>query len=419
MANNITRHDFFEWMASNRLKSWFIAPAMILALGFFVLEHVNGRNEFADFRVYYDAATALQNGDQVYHKAFGVSSGFYKYSPVATLPFWLLTPLSYPIAAGIYYFIVAAVLVMFFLLVVYVHADKLPSEGTHRGMLLTLVIGLVYGADHIERELHLGNVNVILMTMSLFVFAYWQKQRPALAGIVLGAIILFKPHFVILLPYAVLKRQWKSLWYMVATWAVAFLILIPWVGWSHNLALYTEWFEAMGAHNVQLENSPNTVYGLVNAYVFGGTLGAFGVLILLALVGLLFYALVHRLSVVTHSREVDSVEFALLLALIPTLSHTDTEHFMFTFPCVLYVVYMLLHHQVHRFRVLIIVLMALAFVPYCLNSPDLVGKKVRYLFDEAGGLGLANLLIIACTVLVKWQQPLSMRATPLPEAHRV
>lgn len=409
MDDKITRQGFYQWIAAHQLMRWFIVPAMILAVGFFILEHINGRNAFADFRVYYDAADALQHGEQVYHKAFGVSSGFYKYSPAATIPFWPLTWLGYPLAAGLYYFIVAAGLIFFFLLVVYVHQRSLPSDGHRSKILITLVLGLVYGADHIERELHLGNVNLILMVLSLFVFAYWQKQRPLAAGIILAIIILFKPHFVILIPYALVKGQWRSLVVMLGTWCLAALILVPYVGWSANWALYADWLQAMGDHNVRLEQSPNTIYGLVNTVFFGGAMGTVGVGALLGIVGLLFYGWIQRLSLQTQSKAVDSVEFATLLALIPTLSHTDTEHFMFTFPCILYVIYMLIHHQVNAYRGVVIALMVIAFVPYCLNSPDLVGKKMRYLFDEGGGIGLANMLIIGATVVVKWHQPLSMR----------
>jgi len=38
--------------------------------------------------------------------------------------------------------------------------------------------------------------------------------------------------------------------------------------------------------------------------------------------------------------------------------------------------------------------LVIAFVPFALNSPDIVGKDLRLLFDE-GGLGIANLLILA------------------------
>lgn len=38
--------------------------------------------------------------------------------------------------------------------------------------------------------------------------------------------------------------------------------------------------------------------------------------------------------------------------------------------------------------------MALAFIPFTLNSPDIVGRKAMLLFDAGGLLGVANLLIL-------------------------
>jgi hypothetical protein len=49
-------------------------------------------------------------------------------------------------------------------------------------------------------------------------------------------------------------------------------------------------------------------------------------------------------------------------------------------------------------RTLTIALLAIAFVPFALNSPDIVGKDLRLLFDE-GGLGIANLLILASALI--------------------
>ena len=62
---------------------WFaLFPVLYLVLLF-----INQRFQLSDFNVYYGAADALMNGEQVYGKSFGLSSGFYKYSPEALVPF--------------------------------------------------------------------------------------------------------------------------------------------------------------------------------------------------------------------------------------------------------------------------------------------------------------------------------------------
>jgi hypothetical protein len=49
-----------------------------------------------------------------------------------------------------------------------------------------------------------------------------------------------------------------------------------------------------------------------------------------------------------------------------------------------------------------IVLLTLAFIPFALNSPDIVGSKIRLLFDE-GGLGVANVLILVCALMPSYK----------------
>jgi hypothetical protein len=45
-----------------------------------------------------------------------------------------------------------------------------------------------------------------------------------------------------------------------------------------------------------------------------------------------------------------------------------------------------------------IALLTLAFIPFAVNSPDLVGTRARLVLDE-GGLGIANLLILAAALI--------------------
>jgi hypothetical protein len=101
--------------------------------------------------------------------------------------------------------------------------------------------------------------------------------------------------------------------------------------------------------------------------------------------------------------DVRFIEFFILVALIPNLVHTDTEHFMWTWPLIAFIIIELFKKKNTLFNsegLAVIVLFTISFIPYCLNSPDLVGKKLRFLFDEGGLLGIANLFIIAAAVLL-------------------
>jgi hypothetical protein len=409
MQMNLTGVDFKKWLGDNRLMRRFFIPAFILCIGFFALEQINMRNEFADFRVYYDAAKALRQGDQVYHVAFGVSSGFYKYSPAATIPFLPLTFLPFAWAAAVYFFFIAAAIISFFLYCVFLLSQVWPAALDKKVVILTLITAIVFGADHIERELHLGNVNMLLMCIATLAFVALYRKSDLIAGVCLGLILLFKPHFLILLPYLLFKGKWKALIRLALTIALGLFVLSPFIGWTQNWYLQGEWLKAMGAHNARLELSANTIYGLINVYVFNSKCNSTLVWLTLAVVGAIYASWLFYLNHSTKLKGIDWIEWSLLLALIPSLTHTDTEHFMFSLPCVIYVCYMLFQKKVARYRYAVSALMILAFFPYCLNSPDIVGKKMRYFFDEAGGLGLANLMIITATIIVKMQHPKGWR----------
>jgi len=383
-------------MASPAAKR-FIWIAGLLCIAYYILESINGRSQMADFRVYYDAANAFLHDTQLYGKAFGVSSGFYKYSPFATLPFVPLALLDYNVASIIYYLLITAAIIWWSLYILYyLEADK--SQRIHNAGWVLFVITL-FMADHIERELHLGNVNLFLLMGAFTAFVCMQKGKVVAAGLLFGLILLFKPHFIILIPYFIWKKEWRVL--LSAAGAFLCGLLLPAIakGWKHNVELHGQWLEAMREHNVKLEESPNTIYGIANHFLLNHHGGFLIVLLLLAAVGAFFIWFLVRNRRVTHSGKPKFIEYFMLIALIPNLAHTDTEHFMWTWPLVAYTFIQLFREQLAN-KWIYITAMCLAFIPYCLNSPDIVGRDLRFLFDEGGLLGLANLVIITTSIML-------------------
>jgi hypothetical protein len=111
----------------------------------------------------------------------------------------------------------------------------------------------------------------------------------------------------------------------------------------------------------------------------------------------------------TLSTDIRYEEYFLLIGLVPNLVHTDTEHFMWVWPMLALAVCAALNTKT-IYRVVIICLLALAFIPFALNSPDIVGKRWQLLFDE-GGLGVANVLILVAAMIVARSENHSIRLT--------
>lgn len=362
-----------------------IAVAMICLIYFF-LQHLHGRAEMADFRVYYDAATALKNGDTVYGLAFGVSSGFYKYSPLAAALFVPFTWLPYSMASGLFYMIISLTITWFCIEVLQLLKKDFPKEK----LLLSAFVTTLFLADHIERELHLGNVNLLLLIACVFLNYFGKRNNHWASGGLYALILMFKPHFLILAPVLFLFGKLRTLASTLIFLAVAMMIPIIVCGVSENIELHQMWWAAMKAHNIALHVSPNTLYGILHTAIPLELPGLMYILMGLVIAGILLL-FVWRHSLHLNAELRFDFFFFLAIAAIPNLAHTDTEHFMWSWPLIAFLCQSYIHSKGNflHFGLLLI-----AFIPYTLNSPDIVGKELSYIFDEGGLLGLANLILL-------------------------
>ncbi len=377
------------------MKLRFNIAVALLCFAYLALEWNNGRAQMADFRVYYDAADALVHGDTLYGKAFGVSSGFYKYSPFACLPFIPLTFLPYAAASIVYYILLTAALIFFLWRV----SELVCNTKGNPAFAVTLVTG-IFLIDHLERELHLGNINLFLLMALFEVYRLLLGKKDLKAGALYGLVLLFKPHFLLLLPYFIWKRKWLTATITIGCVFIGLILPAIGLGWDQNMRLLRFWMLTIGDHNVALQHSPNTLYGLINRMFMGELGGPRLIIVILTLVALLT-ALGLWLNDRRHGERWSSAirfeEYFFLIGIVPNLVHTDTEHFMWVWPMLALAVCAALNAKTN-YRIAIICLLALAFIPFAVNSPDIVGQRFQLLFDE-GGLGVANVMILLAGLL--------------------
>ena len=122
---------------------------------------INGRFHQWDFQVYYSAAADWLSGGEVYGKSYGLSSGFYKYSLTALIPFVPFTFLSYFWASSFYYF------GLLFLVIKFIRkwSKWLRNKESYWSYIAVFWITLIFFGDHLERELFLGNINFLLLVL--------------------------------------------------------------------------------------------------------------------------------------------------------------------------------------------------------------------------------------------------------------
>ena len=386
----------------NRFPDRYTIVFAAVALLLFILEQVNGRFWLNDFRVYYDSAQSLLHGRPLYGVSHGLDSGIFKYAPAIALLYVPLALLPYAVAASIQYLLIVAAFISASLL-----ADRLirthllnVKAGTYAPLFLTGLVVVV----HLHRELHLGNVNVMLLWLLLFALDRKLAGKRMLGGALIGLAILTKPHFVVLLPLLLLRREWKTMGITLVTVVVGLLLPALLLGVSENIHLHGEWLGEMAKHNASLiysggdnYNAVNTIYSFLHRAVLGRFTIPNGMetSAMLAAIAAAFGALV--LWNLRHNNASAFVfEYVLLVALVPSITLTDTEHFLLSLPIVGYVI----HNLVPRADPRWLLLLALPLIfGYGGNWEDALGSASDWMIHH-GVLGIANFGLLLLSVFL-------------------
>ena len=170
----------------------FIIVALLFCSTNIVIEMINERFWLNDFQVYYSASANFVSGENPYGEAFGLSSGFFKYSPFTLLIFSPYTLFSFENSKIIHFVLISLATLMSILSIYGLlknHALKDKAIKPRTFMFVLLLIAVV----HLSREFHLGNINMILILLFLFSIHCVIKEKRIPAAITLSLIFLLKP----------------------------------------------------------------------------------------------------------------------------------------------------------------------------------------------------------------------------------
>lgn len=399
--------SFFK--AKNQPQILVILLFIVFAL-MLVIENINGRFWLNDFKVMYSASEAFFSGEQVYGKSFGLSTGFFKYSPESLLLFAPYLLFSFKIAAVLHYCVILICTIGLFLNLNTLFKEHFFPNLSAKFPTLLLLPALVFSMIHLVREFHLGNVNVVLVFLISWSLLATLKHKEITAGILLATVIFVKPYFILLTLGFVLAKKWKSVSTVVLFGLGAILLFSVFSGFQLSYDLHVEWLKSMLDHSNYL-TSNHTIFSLVETH-FGLTLPIANSPIYLFGLGLLFFVFL----VVRKSKHelFDYIFYTLLiLALVPNMIITDVEHFLFAIPLIVYLTYAIFNSKQFWW-----------FVPFLLvlfmfggDSNDLLGKNLSNFVDQKGFLGLANLIIIVASTLVglRIQKMITINSTVEPK----
>lgn len=345
---------------------------------FFIAEMVNDRFWLNDFKVYFLSSKDFLAGESMYEHPYGLGSGYFKYSPFFAMLFSVFTVFYYKTAAVIFYWFIGGA-IFFFLPLIGREVEEKPKR-----LMWILPFVFLFIADHLVRELHLGNVNFILLALTFLVYKCYQLKKIWLGSTLFAIIIVLKPYFMLLGLFFLLNKEWK--WIIQTGIMVLICLLLPslFVGFNANFELLQGWKEAMMSHNEEI-TSHNYLSGTLEKH--------FGIKISIFVFIFLFVAIYVALFF-KGLKENSLTSFFLLIAIIPNLVLTDTEHFLYSIPLI---VYLISHVKVKVNSIALIGLTGC--VLYGLNWGFVWGGKTGEIVTS-GIIGLGNLLIITSVVLL-------------------
>jgi hypothetical protein len=228
------------------------------------------------------------------------------------------------------------------------------------------------------------------------------RAKDVAAGICLALAVLIKPYLVLLLLPLLFHKKTKTLLSFSLSITASLLLPFFFLGFSGAIHLHRDWLGAMMEHSNYLYSN-HTFLNLIRFYLHSGAANSlqwFGVA-LISLVYIVSYVTIlkprmRKNKIVGLDNAYLMIAYFVLLALIPNLLITDTEHFLFSLPIIMIALNYLFETKNLRLKVLFAALIIL----YGANSSDIFGSDLSNKFEEMGLLGLANIGIIAFVLII-------------------
>lgn len=370
---------------------------------FLLLEVYNGRFWQSDFTVYYKSAIRILHGENLYGI---VEDGHYvfKYSPFSAVIFIPFTFLPLFIAKYIYWFFYTGIIIIGFYISV-----KLASRSKYfsaRVINNTILLGSLILVVHFQRELHLGQVNQLLLVLYLLIAITTIKNKPFLSGALLAVSILIKPFGLIFVPYFIVKHKFKEL-LSLTVFAVIFffvpLIFYPFKDFlSQNALWFNELVIELGNKQSMLLPANHTIFSVVARFtpISYMTLTPLFVkiyqAIILTIIGVSILLFIRKGRGIKNN---SIAEIGLLISIIPLLSFTSQNAFGF----VELIVFILLINF-SRFSIIDKVLCIVGFVFLGGNFNDLWGSQLSGLFNDISLVSIGTILLIVVLFKMRFKK---------------
>ena len=364
---------------------WIIFLITVSA-GSFIAEHINGRMDMRDLEVYYTAADRLIDGGELYRSVEEDpwEHYVYKYAPPAAMLFIPFLPLGVPLSKVVYWVLLTTILGLVLYLLRRIFSKR---DGKNALIVTGLVLGILITGTHFFRELHLGQVNLLLLGMYISALAFHLKQKPRATGALLAFSVFIKPFGLIFLPLFLIMGKWKEIIYFIGFGLLFFLLPMLFYADSNTyFGLYVSWYNELGIElgdkQDLLAQGNHTLFSFLARFTPLGLIPLTGTskiiyqVLILLVIAVIFIWFYFSRPVPERGKRL----FIVLTAMIPLIAFTSYNAFIFSLPLVVFLVF--------RFRELRTVFKVI-FVLSCIciggNIYDLVGPE---LFDRLWAISI-------------------------------
>ncbi|MDT8394128.1 MAG: glycosyltransferase family 87 protein [Bacteroidales bacterium] len=378
---------------------WIIFLALV-SLGSLAGELINKRLGMPDLEVYHKTTERLLQGEELYRTAEEdpYEHYVYKYSPPAAFIFIPFVFTGFAAAKYLYWFFLTLILGHTLYLL---QRILIRSDGLNNRMIISIMLAIVITGTHFFRELHLGQVNLLLLWLYVVALYALCWKKPLLTGIPLAVSLFLKPFALIFIPFLLITGHYKALANMLLFALIMFgLPFIFYPEMNNFLGLYASWLNelAIELNNKQelLAAGNHTIFSVLARYSplrFMALEGIAGMIyqlcLLLIITGILLWFLIRD-----KSRESNIRIYIILIALIPLLAYTSYNAFILTLPLTAYLLF--------HFRELSLpwkILFIFSSILIGGNIYDLVGSSLFDLFWAIsvyawGSLGMLLIIFI-------------------------
>jgi hypothetical protein len=375
-----------------------LAFIFIVCLLFLFAEAINHRLWLSDFEVYYKAAYRLINAENLYRHS---EDGHYifKYSPVSALIFIPFTLFSFGVAKVIYWLFLSGIIVLNFYISVRLVSPEIGLKPDSKRINTLYVLSALILALHFLRELHLGQVNYLLLFMYILVLSALIKEKVITASVLLSLSLFIKPFGLIFLPYLFYRKKFKALFAVgISSLVWGFIPLLFYKNWNLFIDQYYAWFNEIGiemGHKQELlANANHTIFSVIARFTplrfvlsDTGIAPFYQFAVLLAL--LFFFYKAFTFSSMNKTVGNTILDFYLIVGFIPLLAFTSENAFVFE---QLLVIVVLFYFKLLTTPDKILAILSFLFIGG--NFAELLGNRVSVFLDNNSFVSIGAMLLI-------------------------